>query len=156
VSIRPKGTSGLGTRTELKNLNSFRFVEKAIEHEINRQKDVLMDGGAIVQETRLWDQDSGRTVPMRARKRPTTTAIFRTPTSCLGDRCAMIERVRRSLPELPDARRVRFVEQYGLPDYAAGVLTSDRELADYFEACLKAFPSPRPSATGSWAPFSVC
>jgi len=144
VSIRPKGSSGLGTRTELKNLNSFRFVEKAIEHEIYRQKDVLMDGGAIVQETRLWDPGRGLTFSMRGKEEAHDYRYFPDPDLLpLVIDEEWIERVQRSLPELPDARRARFIEQYGLPDYDAGVLTSDRELADYFEACLKAFPQSK-------------
>jgi aspartyl-tRNA(Asn)/glutamyl-tRNA(Gln) amidotransferase subunit B len=149
VSIRPQGSSGLGTRTELKNLNSFRFVEKAIEHEINRQKDVLMDGGAIVQETRLWDPARGQTFSMRGKEEAHDYRYFPDPDLLpLVIDEEWIERVRRSLPELPDARLARFVAQYGLPDYDAGVLTSDRELADYFEACLKAFPQPK--AVSNW------
>jgi len=154
VSIRPQGSSGLGTRTELKNLNSFRFVEKAIEHEINRQKEVLMDGGAIVQETRLWDPATGRTVSMRGKEEAHDYRYFPDPDLLpLVIDADWIEAVRRSLPELPDARRVRFVEQYGLPDYDAGVLTSDRELADYFEACLKAFPQPKPVSNWIMGPL---
>ena len=154
VSIRPQGSSGLGTRTELKNLNSFRFVEKAIEHEINRQKEILMDGGAIVQETRLWDPATGRTVSMRGKEEAHDYRYFPDPDLLpLVIDADWIEAVRRSLPELPDARRVRFVEQYGLPDYDAGVLTSDRELADYFEACLKAFPQPKPVSNWIMGPL---
>ena len=145
VSIRPKGSSGLGTRTELKNLNSFRFVEKAIEYEINRQKDVLLDGGAVVQETRLWDQSRNQTVSMRGKEEAHDYRYFPDPDLLpLVIDEDWIGRVRRSLPELPDARRARFVEQYGLPAYDAGVLTTDRELADYFEKCLTIFPQPKP------------
>jgi aspartyl-tRNA(Asn)/glutamyl-tRNA(Gln) amidotransferase subunit B len=145
VSIRPKGASALGTRTELKNLNSFRFVEKAIEHEIERQKEVLMDGGAIVQETRLWDPARGQTFSMRGKEEAHDYRYFPDPDLLpLVIDAEWIERVRRSLPELPAARRSRFVVQFGLPDYDAGILTADRELANYFEACLKAFPQPKP------------
>jgi aspartyl-tRNA(Asn)/glutamyl-tRNA(Gln) amidotransferase subunit B len=145
VSIRPKGSSGLGTRTELKNLNSFRFVEKAIEYEINRQKEALLDGGAIVQETRLWDQSRNRTVSMRGKEEAHDYRYFPDPDllPLIIDE-DWIGRVRRSLPELPDARRARFIEQYGLPAYDAGVLTMERELADYFEECLAVFPQPKP------------
>ncbi|MGE5255070.1 MAG: Asp-tRNA(Asn)/Glu-tRNA(Gln) amidotransferase subunit GatB [Hyphomicrobiales bacterium] len=145
VSIRPEGSSGLGIRTELKNLNSFRFVEKAIEYEINRQKEVLLDGGAIVQETRLWDQSRNQTVSMRGKEEAHDYRYFPDPDLLpLVIDEDFIGRVRRSLPELPDARRARFVEQYGLPAYDAGVLTSERELADYFEECLAIFPQPKP------------
>jgi aspartyl-tRNA(Asn)/glutamyl-tRNA(Gln) amidotransferase subunit B len=145
VSIRPKGSSGLGTRTELKNLNSFRFVEKAIEYEINRQKEALLDGGAIVQETRLWDQSRNRTVSMRGKEEAHDYRYFPDPDllPLIIDE-DWIGRVRRSLPELPDARRSRFIDQYGLPAYDAGVLTMERELADYFEECLAVFPQPKP------------
>jgi aspartyl-tRNA(Asn)/glutamyl-tRNA(Gln) amidotransferase subunit B len=145
VSIRPKGSSGLGTRTELKNLNSFRFVEKAIEYEINRQKEVLLEGGAIVQETRLWDQSRNRTVSMRGKEEAHDYRYFPDPDllPLIIDE-DWIGRVRRSLPELPDARRSRFIDQYGLPAYDAGVLTMERELADYFEECLAVFPQPKP------------
>ncbi len=145
VSIRPKGSSGLGTRTELKNLNSFRFVEKAIEYEINRQMDVLLDGGVIVQETRLWDPSRNQTVSMRGKEEAHDYRYFPDPDLLpLVIDEDWIGRVRRSLPELPDARRTRFVEQYGLPAYDAGVLTTDRELADYFEECLETFAQPKP------------
>jgi aspartyl-tRNA(Asn)/glutamyl-tRNA(Gln) amidotransferase subunit B len=154
VSIRPQGSSGLGTRTELKNLNSFRFVEKAIEHEIDRQKDVLTDGGAIVQETRLWDPATGRTVSMRGKEEAHDYRYFPDPDLLpLVIDADWIEAVRRLLPELPEARRARFAAQYGLPDYDAGVLTADRELADYFEACLEAFPQPKPVSNWIMGPL---
>jgi aspartyl-tRNA(Asn)/glutamyl-tRNA(Gln) amidotransferase subunit B len=144
VSIRPRGSTGLGTRAELKNLNSFRFVEKAIEYEISRQKDVLLDGGAIVQETRLWDAACGRTFSMRGKEEAHDYRYFPDPDLLpLVIDEDWIERARRSLPELPDARAARFVERFGLPAYDAGVLTSDRELADYFEACLQGFAQPK-------------
>jgi aspartyl-tRNA(Asn)/glutamyl-tRNA(Gln) amidotransferase subunit B len=154
VSIRPKGSRELGTRTELKNLNSFRFVEKAIEYEISRQKDVLMDGGTVVQETRLWDSACGQTVCMRGKEEAHDYRYFPDPDLLpLVIDAEWIERLRRSLPELPDARRARFVEQYGLPAYDAGVLTSDRELADYFEACLADFPQPKPVSNWIMGPL---
>ena len=149
VSIRPTGARDLGTRTELKNLNSFRFVEKAIEYEINRQTDVLMDGGTIVQETRLWDASRSQTFSMRGKEEAHDYRYFPDPDLLpLVIDAGWVERLRQSLPELPDARRTRFVEQYGLPVYDAGVLTSDRELADYFEACLADFPQPK--AVSNW------
>jgi aspartyl-tRNA(Asn)/glutamyl-tRNA(Gln) amidotransferase subunit B len=145
VSIRPAGSAELGTRAELKNLNSFRFVEKAIEYEINRQKDVLQDGGAIVQETRLWDQSRNQTFSMRGKEEAHDYRYFPDPDLLpLVIDPAWVERVRQALPELPDARRDRFAEQFGLSAYDAGVLTSDRELADFFEACLADFPQPKP------------
>ncbi len=154
VSIRPRGSSGLGTRTELKNLNSFRFVEKAIEYEINRQKDVLLDGGAIVQETRLWDSSCSQTFSMRSKEEAHDYRYFPDPDllPLMIDK-DWIDRIRQTLPELPDARRDRFVEQLGLPAYDAGVLTSDRELADYFEECLADVPKPKPVANWIMGPL---
>ncbi len=154
VSIRPRGSSGLGTRTELKNLNSFRFVEKAIEYEINRQKDVLLDGGAIVQETRLWDSSCSQTFSMRSKEEAHDYRYFPDPDLLpLMIDTDWIDRIRQTLPELPDARRDRFVEQLGLPAYDAGVLTSDRELADYFEECLADVPKPKPVANWIMGPL---
>ena len=144
VSIRPMGATELGTRAELKNLNSFRFVERAIEHEIGRQKEILRDGGAVVQETRLWDAAAGRSVSMRGKEEAHDYRYFPDPDLLpLVIDAGWIERVRGELPELPDARRKRFVAVHGLPDYDAGVLTSERELADYFERCLQAHPHPK-------------
>ena len=154
VSIRPRGASALGTRAELKNLNSFRFVEKAIEYEIERQKDVLLGGGAVVQETRLYDPGKGRTFSMRGKEEAHDYRYFPDPDLLpLVIDEEWIERVRRSLPELPDARRARFVQEHGLPAYDAGVLTADRELADYFEACLKLFPQPKPVSNWIMGPL---
>jgi len=154
VSIRPRGASALGTRAELKNLNSFRFVEKAIEYEIERQKNVLLEGGAVVQETRLYDSAQNRTFSMRGKEEAHDYRYFPDPDllPLLIDE-EWVERVRRSLPELPDARRTRFVRQFGLPSYDAGVLTADRELADYFEACLTLFPQPKPASNWIMGPL---
>ncbi len=154
VSIRPRGASALGTRAELKNLNSFRFVEKAIEYEIGRQKELLLEGGAVTQETRLYDPGKDRTFPMRGKEEAHDYRYFPDPDllPLLIDE-EWIERVRRSLPELPEARRGRFVQQFGLPAYDAGVLTADRELADYFEACLKLFPQPKPVSNWIMGPL---
>lgn len=134
VSIRPRGESEFGTRTEIKNINSFRFVEKAINYEVERQQDILEDGGEIVQETRLYDSDKDETRSMRSKEVANDYRYFPEPDLLpvvIDD--AFIEAVRKELPELPDARASRFVEEYGLSDYDAGVLTSDREMADYFE-----------------------
>jgi aspartyl-tRNA(Asn)/glutamyl-tRNA(Gln) amidotransferase subunit B len=144
VSIRPLGATQLGTRTELKNLNSFRFVERAIEHEIARQKEILLDGGAVVQETRLWDAAAGRSISMRGKEEAHDYRYFPDPDLLpLVIDEDWIERVSSELPELPDARRKRFVAAHGLPDYDAGVLTAERELADYFERCLDGHPQPK-------------
>jgi aspartyl-tRNA(Asn)/glutamyl-tRNA(Gln) amidotransferase subunit B len=144
VSVRPKGADALGTRTELKNLNSFRFVEKAIAHEIQRQIETLSDGGAIVQETRLYDPALNRTVSMRGKEEAHDYRYFPDPDLLPLDIDAdWIARVRAGLPELPAARRQRFIEAHGLPAYDAGILTAERETADYFEECLKAFPQAK-------------
>jgi aspartyl-tRNA(Asn)/glutamyl-tRNA(Gln) amidotransferase subunit B len=154
VSLRPAGATALGTRSELKNLNSFRFVEKAIEYEINRQKEVLLEGGDIVQETRLWDASRNQTFSMRGKEEAHDYRYFPDPDLLpLVIDPDWIERARQSLPELPDDRRARFVQQFGLPAYDAGVLTSDRELADYFEACLADFPQPKPVSNWIMGPL---
>lgn len=138
VSIRPKGRAEFGTRTEIKNINSFRFVEKAINYEVQRQQDVIEDGGEIVQETRLYDADKDETRSMRSKEVANDYRYFPEPDLLpieLDD--AFIEAVRAELPELPDARKERFIGDYELSEYDAGVLTSEREMADYFEAVAK-------------------
>ena len=140
VSIRLRGQQALGTRTELKNLNSFRFVEKAINFEIQRQIDVLEDGGSIVQETRLYDSEKDETRPMRSKEEANDYRYFPDPDllPIVIDE-AFLEAVRQSLPELPDAKRQRFVEEYTLREADADLLTASRSLADYFEATAAAF-----------------
>lgn len=138
VSIRPKGQVEFGTRTEIKNINSFRFVERAINYEVQRQKDVIEDGGEIVQETRLYDADKDETRSMRSKEVANDYRYFPEPDLLpieLDD--AFIEAVRAELPELPDARKERFINDYELSEYDAGVLTSEREMADFFEAVAK-------------------
>ncbi|HZM93878.1 MAG TPA: Asp-tRNA(Asn)/Glu-tRNA(Gln) amidotransferase subunit GatB [Vicinamibacterales bacterium] len=139
VSIRPRGQTALGTKAEVKNVNSFRYLEKALEYEIRRQIGVIEDGGKVVQETRLWDTSSGRTHSMRSKEEAHDYRYFPEPDlpPLLVD-AARIERVRSSMPELPDARSRRFVAEYGIPSYDAGVLTQSAALADYFEATAKA------------------
>ena len=149
VSIRPKGTEAFGTRAEIKNLNSFKHVEKAIRYEIARQTETLLDGGEVVQETRLWDPDKGITLSMRSKEEAHDYRYFPDPDLLPLDIAPeWIESVRTSLPELPDERRARFIADYELPDYDAGVLTSSRELADFFEDCLKHHNTPK--AVGNW------
>jgi len=144
ISIRPKDTQPLGTRTEIKNLNSFKHVEKALQYEISRQREVLMDGGQIVQETRLWDPDKDKTTSMRGKEEAHDYRYFPDPDLLpLVIDEAWIENVKTNLPELPDAKRQRFMDQYELPSYDAELLTSDRELADYFENCTREFPQPK-------------
>jgi len=144
VSIRPKGQEMLGTRTELKNLNSFKHVEKALLYEISRQKEILLDGGQIVQETRLWDPDKGRTFSMRGKEEAHDYRYFPDPDLLpLAIDNEWIQGIKDSLPELPDRKKKRFMEQFELPSYDAGLLSSDRDLADYFEACVTRFPQPK-------------
>jgi aspartyl-tRNA(Asn)/glutamyl-tRNA(Gln) amidotransferase subunit B len=145
VSIRPVGSQTLGTRTEIKNVNSFKNVEKAIQYEIARQTDILLDGGDVVQETRLWDPARGVTHAMRSKEEAHDYRYFPDPDLLpLVVDVAWVDAVRQSLPELPEARRKRFMSDYQLPAYDAGVLTSSRALSDYFEACLQTFNQPKP------------
>jgi aspartyl-tRNA(Asn)/glutamyl-tRNA(Gln) amidotransferase subunit B len=145
VSIRPAGTAALGTRTELKNLNSFKHVEKAIAYEIARQKEHVAEGGLVVQETRLWDPDKNLTTAMRGKEEAHDYRYFPDPDLLpLTIDAGWIAEVREALPELPAARKARFEAHYGLPAYDAELLTAARELADYFEDCLKVFPQPKP------------
>ncbi len=154
VSLRPKGSSAFGTRTETKNLNSFKHVEKAIQYEIARQTEILLDGGTVVQETRLWDADKGQSFSMRSKEEAHDYRYFPDPDLVpLVIDPAWIEAVRQSLPELPDQRRARFVTDYQLPEYDAGVLTSSRELADYFETCLRSFNQPKVASNWVMGPL---
>ena len=139
VSLRRRGASEYGTRTETKNLNSFRSVERAIAFEIERQAELLLDGGTVVQETRLWDADRGETRTMRGKEDAHDYRYFPDPDLMplvIDD--AWIARVRSEMPELPDARRQRFVSALGLPEQDAGVLTASKELADWFEEAVAA------------------
>ncbi len=134
ISLRPRGEEEFGTRTEIKNVNSFRFVEKAIQVETERQMDILEDGGKIVQETRLYDADRNETRPMRSKEVANDYRYFPEPDLLPVEiEDSYIEALRGKLPELPDAKRERFQSQYGLSAYDAGVLSSEREIADYFE-----------------------
>ena len=134
VSVRPAGATALGTKAEVKNLNSFRYLQKALDHEIERQIEIVEGGGAIVQETRLWDTGAGRTVSMRSKEEAHDYRYFPEPDlPPLTVDAARIAAIRSAMPELPDARRSRLVAQYALPDYDATQLTQSRELADYFE-----------------------
>ncbi len=138
VSIRPKGSKPLGTRAELKNLNSFRHVEKALVYEIRRQEEIVADGGQVIQQTRLWNPEQNRTHGMRGKEEAHDYRYFPDPDLLplvIDD--DWIKRTSDTLPELPDAKQTRFVSQYGLPAYDAQLLTNSRELADFFEACLK-------------------
>lgn len=139
VSVRPRGQQELGTRTELKNINSFRNIEKAINYEVERQIDILESGGKITQETRLYDADKDETRSMRSKEEANDYRYFPDPDLLpVQVSQALIEEVRETLPELPDARKNRFIEELALSAYDAELLTSDRELADYFETAVKA------------------
>ena len=139
ISLRPEGSETLGTRTEIKNVNSFRFVEKAIQVERERQMDILEDSGEVVQETRLYDADRNETRPMRSKEVANDYRYFPEPDLLPVEIDeALIEALRGELPELPAAKRARFRESYGLSAYDADVLSNERAIADYFEAVAQA------------------
>ena len=139
VSVRRKGAKEFGTKVEVKNLNSFRYLQKALEYEIERHIGVVESGGKIVQETRLWHQAEGFTVPMRSKEKAHDYRYFPEPDLLpVHVSAEWREEVRRTLPELPAAKRARFVEQYGITPYDAGVLTDSQDLAAYFESVVKA------------------
>ncbi|MFV0477170.1 MAG: Asp-tRNA(Asn)/Glu-tRNA(Gln) amidotransferase subunit GatB [Parahaliea sp.] len=138
ISLRPIGSNTLGTRAEIKNVNSFRFVEKAIAHEIGRQSDILEDGGQVVQETRLYDADRNETRSMRSKEVANDYRYFPEPDLLpIVLEPAWVENLRKQLPELPRQKRERFMVDYNLSTYDAGVLSASRALADYFEAVAK-------------------
>ena len=142
VSVRRRGAEKFGTRAELKNLNSFRFVEKAINHEVQRQIDILEGGGKVVQETRLYDADRDETRSMRSKEEANDYRYFPDPDLLpvvLED--SFIEALRSKLPELPDQKAARFVQQYGLPEYDAQQLTASREMAAFYEAVVASVPA---------------
>jgi len=144
VSVRPKGSDKLGTRAEIKNINSFRYVEKAIQYEVARQIELIESGGKVVQETRLYDPDKGETRSMRTKEEANDYRYFPDPDLlpvALDE--AFIEEVRTGLPELPDQKAARFSKDYGLSAYDAGVLTASRELADFYEDVRRAVPLQR-------------
>lgn len=144
VSLRPRGQDVLGTKVELKNINSFRFAKEALDFEISRQTEALMEGEAIRQETRLWDVQKGQTVVMRSKEEAHDYRYFPDP-DLLSIRmdAEWVESLRQTIPELPAARMKRFVSEYQLPEYDAKILTDSKSLADYFEACVQHFPQPK-------------
>ena len=149
VSIRPKGETELGTRAEIKNINSFRFVEKAIHSEVARQQEILEDGGRIIQETRRYNADKDMTTSMRSKEVANDYRYFPEPDLLpvvIDDE--YIAAVRAQLPELPDARKARFTHDYSLSNYDAGVLVSSRELAEYYE--IVATSSDDPKLAANW------
>ncbi|MFZ1905831.1 MAG: Asp-tRNA(Asn)/Glu-tRNA(Gln) amidotransferase subunit GatB [Steroidobacteraceae bacterium] len=150
VSVRRTGAREFGTRTETKNLNSFRFVERAINYEVARQIELLESGGKVVQETRLYDPDQGETRPMRSKEQANDYRYFPDPDLLpVKLDAAFIESVRATLPELPDQKAARFASQYGLSAYDAGVLTASRELADYYEEVARTVPK-EPKLAANW------
>lgn len=149
VSIRPVGQKEFGTKTELKNMNSFRAVERALEYEVERQRKILEEGGEIIQETRTWDESLNKTISMRTKEEAADYRYFPDPNlPPLNVDRDWVERIKSSLPELPREKRERFVREYALPEYDAGVLTDSRELADYFEACVKEYSDAK--AVSNW------
>ncbi len=144
LSLRPLGRKEFGTKVELKNINSFKFVKDAIEYEIKRQTKVLNEGGKIQQETRLWNLDRGETAVMRSKEEAHDYRYFPDPDLVpLKLEKEWIEGFRYDLPELPAVRAGRFLSEYGLPEYDAGLLTASKGIADYFEACVKLFNQPK-------------
>lgn len=149
VSVRPKGSAELGVKTEIKNINSFKFVEKALDYEIKRQIRILEEGGRIIQETRLWDSDSGKTVSMRTKEEAHDYRYFPEPDLVpIVVEKEWIEEIRRTLPELPDAKRARFISEYGLPEYDADFLVSEKAMADWFEEAVRL--GGQPKAVANW------
>ncbi len=144
VSVRPKGSLTLGTKAEVKNMNSFRSLQRAVEYEIVRQIEALEDGESIVQETRTWDEGKGITLSMRSKEQAHDYRYFPEPDllPLVIDR-AWVEDLRQQQPELPDARQERFIRDYGIPPYDAQVLTNSRALADYYDHCCKLYPNPK-------------
>lgn len=149
ISVRRVGQSSLGVRTEVKNMNSFKNVQKALEYEASRQIRIFEAGGVIVQETRLWDAKEEITMPMRSKEEAHDYRYFPEPdlVPLIIDQ-EWMQKVKRGLPELPDEKKARFEEQYGLPGYDAEVLTSSRALADFFEETARLFP--RPKMVSNW------
>lgn len=144
VSVRPCGAEKFGTRTELKNLNSFRFVERAIQYEIERQIGVIRNGGQVIQETRLWDDKAGKSCAMRGKEEAHDYRYFPDPDlPPLVVDTAWTERVRATLPELPEQKRERYVRDHGLSDYDARVLTAAKSMALFFETALATHASPK-------------
>jgi aspartyl-tRNA(Asn)/glutamyl-tRNA(Gln) amidotransferase subunit B len=149
VSIRPAGSKEFGTRTEVKNVNSFKFVQKALEYEIKRQAQVLDEGGKVVQETRLFDSSKGVTFSMRSKEEAHDYRYFPEPDLVpIVVSKGTIASIAAAIPELPDAKRGRFVKDYGIPEYDADMLTQSRAMADYFEETVKL--SGQPKVVSNW------
>lgn len=150
VSVRPMGQKEYGTRAEVKNLNSFRFIEKAIAHEVERQIDVIEAGGKVVQETRLYDSNKDETRSMRSKEEANDYRYFPDPDLLPVEITAeLLDEMREKLPELPSAKKQRFQQQYGLNDYDANVLTAQRAMADYYEDAVN-FSDGEAKLTANW------
>lgn len=155
VSVRPVGQKELGTKTEIKNINSFRGVERAIEYEAMRQAELLEEGGTVVQETRTWDEKEGVTKSMRKKEEANDYRYFPEPDLVpFTVSEEYIEEIRKTLPELPDARKERYMESYGLTSYDADYLTNDKARADYFEAMVAAGADPKEAANWLMGDFA--
>ncbi|MCF6093971.1 Asp-tRNA(Asn)/Glu-tRNA(Gln) amidotransferase subunit GatB [Microaerobacter geothermalis] len=138
ISLRPKGQTTFGTKTELKNMNSFRGVQRGLEYEEKRQEEILSSGGEIIQETRRWDENSGKTIVMRGKEEAHDYRYFPDPDLVLLTIDQnWIEEIRKTIPELPDERKLRYTKEYGLPDYDASVLTASKVISDFFEQAVK-------------------
>ncbi|MEG6586334.1 Asp-tRNA(Asn)/Glu-tRNA(Gln) amidotransferase subunit GatB [Dendrosporobacter sp. 1207_IL3150] len=147
ISLRPKGETKLGTKTEIKNLNSFKMVQKGLEYEVERQAEVLEDGGRIIQETRSWDDNKGITVSLRSKEQAHDYRYFPEPdlVPIIVDP-ARVEEIRANLPELPDARKKRLMDEFGLSDYDAGVITASRLVAEYYDEIVSFKADPKVAA----------
>ncbi|ATW23455.1 Asp-tRNA(Asn)/Glu-tRNA(Gln) amidotransferase subunit GatB [Candidatus Formimonas warabiya] len=144
ISVMPKGSTALGTRTEIKNLNSFRALQRALEYEIQRQIDVVEEGGEVVQETRTWDDGKGITLSLRSKEEAHDYRYFPEPDLVpLVISREWVENIRKTLPELPQARKERLIAQYGLPAYDASIITGSKALADFFDACVQDYPEAK-------------
>jgi len=144
ISLRPRGRQGFGVKTELKNMNSFRNVQRALDFEIRRQTALLDQGEEIIQETRLWDAAKGVTSSMRGKEEAHDYRYFPDPDLVpLVVDPRWIEEIRANLPELPDSKKERFLRQYGIPEYDAEVLTTSKALANYYEDCLEHYNKPK-------------
>ena len=149
VSVRKKGTQEFGTRTEMKNMSSFRSIVRAIEYEANRQIEVLEDGGTITQDTLRWDDVSGKTFSMRSKEDSKDYRYFPEPDlAMIHITEEMKEKIRASLPEMPEARRIRYIDEYKLPEYDANIITTSKHLSDLFEEASKICDNPK--AVSNW------
>ena len=149
VSVKPVGSEEFGVKTEIKNINSFRFVERALEYEIKRQIRVLSEGGKIIQETRLWDSQAGITQSMRSKEEAHDYRYFPEPDLVpVVVSEEWINEIKKTMPELPDQKIERFIKDYALPEYDADILTSEKELAEWFEEAVK--ESGKPKEVSNW------